>query len=161
MGALVISNKQLPPAFPLLLNFLMQIYLHKLKSLSSQRFQLLSKKLCTHLDDWYLFAIGNYIESTKIEREILRQLLPINGYNFSAQKLHPLLSNSFRTVSTFVSGKSRLKLRWQLPVRNHPGLGWSLIAPRRGLGSDRLWLGAQGSKESLGEALPTKLMDWR
>ena len=59
-------------------------------------------KLCTHVDDWYLLAIGNYIESTTIEREILRQLLLINGYKFLAQHLHPLLSNSFRAVSTFV-----------------------------------------------------------
>jgi len=59
-------------------------------------------KLCTHVDDWYLLAIGNYIESTTIEREILRQLLLIKGYKFLAQHLHPLLSKSFRAVSTFV-----------------------------------------------------------
>ncbi len=89
------------------LNFLRQIYLHRLKSLSSQRFQLLSKNLCTHVDDWYLFAIGNYGESTTIERSRLRQLLLINGYKFLAQQLHPLLSKSLRTVSTLVWGKSR------------------------------------------------------
>jgi hypothetical protein len=49
-----------------------------------------------------VFAIGNYIESTTIEREILRQLLLINGYKFLAQHLHSLLSKSFRAVSTFV-----------------------------------------------------------
>ncbi len=65
-------------------------------------------KLCTHVDDWYLLAIGNYIESTTIEREILRQLLLINGYKILAQHLHPLLSKSFRAVSTFV---------WEVPIK--------------------------------------------
>jgi len=53
-------------------------------------------------------VIGNYIESTTIERDRLRQLLLINGYKFSVQHLHPLLSKSFRTVSTFVWGKFSL-----------------------------------------------------
>jgi len=65
MGALGNQQQTTASCISTKLNFLRQIYLHKLKSVSSQRFPLLSKKLFTHVDDWYLWAVWNNSDSFK------------------------------------------------------------------------------------------------
>jgi hypothetical protein len=51
MGALVISNKQLPPAFPLLLNFLRHNILTKAQKPFITKVSIVEKKMCTQVDD--------------------------------------------------------------------------------------------------------------
>jgi len=70
--------------------------------------------------------------------------LLINGYKFSAQQLHSLLSKIFRTVSTFVWGKFSLKLLSEKQIASQEVINLMPGNPDR-----VLWLGIKLLNKSM------------